>query len=190
ISSINEDIARYEAEIRMLPKEEQDLLKIERRYNLSQSTYNMFLAKRSEAGLVKAANVSDVLVIDSAKDTGGGQIGPNTQLNYVMAGLISFFIPILFVFVRVFFDTKIENVKDLEKITPIPLIGVIGENHSNTMLAVLDKPKSAMAEAFRSLRSSLQFLYRQQGITGAKTVLLTSSVSGEGKTFCSINLAS
>src|SRR5690554_8096090 len=44
------------------------------------------------------------------------------------------------------------------------------------MLAVLSKPKSALAEAFRSLRSSLQFLYKQQGITGAKTVLLTSSV--------------
>lgn len=190
INSINQDIARYESEIRKLPKDQQDLLKIERRYNLSQGTYNLFLAKRSEAGLVKAANVSDVLVIDSAKDTGGGQIGPNTQLNYVMAGLIGLFLPMLIVFVRVFFDTKIENVKDLGKITSIPMIGVIGKNHSGTILAVLDQPKSAIAEAFRSLRSSLQFLYKQQGITGAKTVLLTSSVSGEGKTFCSINLAS
>lgn len=190
IRTINRDIGRYEAEIRKLPKEQQELLKIERRYNLSEGTYNMFLAKRSEAGLVKAANVSDVLVIDPAKDTGGGQIGPNTQLNYMMAGLIGFFVPILLIFVRAFFDTKVESVKDLEAITPIPMIGVIGKNHSETVLAVLSKPKSAIAEAFRSLRSSLQFLYKQQGITGAKTVLLTSSVSGEGKTFCSINLAS
>src|SRR5690554_7979185 len=105
IRTINKDIGRYEAEIRKLPKEQQELLKIERRYNLSEGTYNMFLAKRSEAGLVKAANVSDVLVIDTAKDTGDGQIGPNTQLNYVMAGLIGFFIPILLIFVRAFFDT-------------------------------------------------------------------------------------
>ncbi|MCB0465116.1 MAG: sugar transporter, partial [Aequorivita sp.] len=55
---------------------------------------------------------------------------------------------------------------------------------------VLTKPKSAIAEAFRALRSSLQFIYKKQGIKGAKTVLVTSSVSGEGKTFCSINLAS
>src|SRR5690554_5550132 len=189
LSTINRDIGRYEGEIRKLPKEQQDLLKIERRYNLSQSTYNLFLSKRSEAGLVKAANVSDVLVIDSAKDTGGGQIGPNTQLNYVMAGMLGLFIPVLLVFVRVFFDTKIDNVKDIEKITSIPLIGVIGQNHSETLLAVFHMPKSALAEAFRSLRSSLQFLYKQQGITGSKIVLLTSSVSGEGKTFCSINLA-
>lgn len=190
VNSINRDIAQYEAEIRKLPKEQQDLLNIERRYNLSEGTYNLFLAKRSEAGLVKAANVSDVVIIDTAKDTGGGKIGPNTQLNYMMAGLLGLFIPLFIIFAMAFFDTKIEYVKDLEKITPIPLFGVIGKNHSGNTLAVLSKPKSAIAEAFRSLRSSLQFLYKQHGVTGAKTVLFTSSVSGEGKTFCSINIAS
>lgn len=190
ISSINRDIGQYESQIRKLPKEQQDLLNIERRYNLSEGTYNLFLAKRSEAGLVKAANVSDVVIIDMAKDTGGGKIGPNTQLNYMMAGLLGFFIPLFIVFGMAFFDTKVEYVKDLAKITPIPLFGVIGRNHSGTTLAVLSKPKSAIAEAFRSLRSSLQFLYKQHGLVGAKTVLLTSSVSGEGKTFCSINIAS
>lgn len=190
LKSINGDIARYEAEIRKLPKEQQDLLNIERRYNLSQGTYNLFLAKRSEAGLVKAANVSDVMVIDNAKDTGGGQIGPNTQLNYMMAGLLGFFVPLLIVFVRVFFDTKIRDVKDLERITPIPLLGVLGKSYIDDSSVVLTYPKSAISEAFRALRSSLQFIYKKQGIEGAKTVLITSSVGGEGKTFCSINLAS
>lgn len=190
LSIINRDIGSKEGEIRKLPKEQQDLLNIERRYNLSQGTYNLFLAKRSEAGLVKAANVSDVMIIDSAKDTGGGQIGPNTQLNYMMAGLLGFFIPLLFVFMRVFFDTKISNVKDLERITNIPLLGILGKSHMETNLVVINKPKSAIAEAFRALRSSLQYIYKKQGIKGAKTVLVTSSVSGEGKTFCSINLAS
>lgn len=187
---INGNIAQYEAEIKKLPKEQQDLLNIERRYNLSQGTYNMFLAKRSEAGLVKAANVSDVMVIDSAKDTGGGKIGPNTQLNYMMAALLGLFIPLVIVFLRVFFDTKISNVKDLERVSSIPLLGIIGKNHLDSNLAVLHKPKSAIAESFRALRSSLQFIYKKQGLKGAKTVLITSSVSGEGKTFCSINLAS
>ncbi|MGB3345590.1 MAG: polysaccharide biosynthesis tyrosine autokinase [Aequorivita sp.] len=190
LSNINRNIGQYEGQIRKLPKEQQDLLNIERRYNLSQGTYNLFLAKRSEAGLVKAANVSDVMVIDSAKDTGGGKIGPNTQLNYMMAGLLGLFIPLVIVFGRVFFDTKVRSVKELERLTPIPLLGVIGKSHLDTNLAVLTQPKSAIAEAFRSLRASLQFLYKQQGIEGAKTVLVTSSVSGEGKTFCSINIAS
>ena len=190
LTNINRNISQYEGQIRKLPKEQQDLLNIERRYNLSQGTYNLFLAKRSEAGLVKAANVSDVMVIDSAKDTGGGKIGPNTQLNYMMAGLLGLFIPMLIVFGRVFFDTKIRNIKELERLTPMPLLGVIGKSHVDSNLVVLTQPKSAVAEAFRGLRASLQFIYKKQGIEGAKTVLITSSVSGEGKTFCSINLAS
>ncbi|MGO3184568.1 MAG: polysaccharide biosynthesis tyrosine autokinase, partial [Aequorivita sp.] len=187
---INGNIGRFESQIRKLPKEQQDLLNIERRYNLSQGTYNLFLEKRSEAGLVKAANVSDVMVIDDAKDTGGGKIGPNNQLNYVMAGLLGILLPVLFVFVRGFFDPKIRNVGDLDRITPISLLGVIGRSHVKTNLAVLTEPKSPIAESFRALRSSLQFIYKKQGVKGAKTVLITSSVSGEGKTFCSINLAS
>ena len=192
LSSIIRDMGRYEGQIRKLPKEQQDLLNIERRYNLSQSSYNMFLAKRSEAGLVKAANVSDVMVIDLAKDTGGGKIGPNTQLNYMMAGLLGFFIPMLFLFGRVFLDNKIRNYNDLSKITPIPILGVVVRSHlgRNNNLAVVNAPSSAIAESFRSLRSSLQFIYKKQGVKGAKTVLITSSVGGEGKTFCSINIAS
>lgn len=187
---INRDIGGLEGDIRKLPKEQQELLKIERRYNLSDASYNLFLAKRSEAGLVKAANVSDVLIIDPAKDTGGGQVGPNTKLNYIMATLFGLLFPFLFVFVKVFFDTKINSVKDLEQVTKIPILGVIGKSHMDTNLAVITKPKSAIAESFRALRSSLQYIYKKQGIEGAKTVLITSSVSGEGKTFCSINLAS
>lgn len=190
LTSINRDISQYEGQIRKLPQEQQDLLKIERRYNLSENTYNLFLSKRSEAGLVKAANVSDVMVIDPAKDTGGGKIGPNTQLNYVMAGLYGLFIPIFIVFARVFFDSKIRDIKQLEKITPLPVLGMVGKSKAVSNLAVLQNPKSAISEAFRNLRSSLQFLYKEQGVVGAKTVLITSSISGEGKSFCAINLGS
>ncbi len=190
LASINRDIKRYEADILKLPKEQQELLKIERRYKLSQGTYNLFLSKLSEAGLVKAANVSDVLIIDSAKDTGGGQVGPNTQLNYVMAALFGFLFPFLFVFIKVFFDTKVHTIADIERLSKIPILGVIGKSSMDSNLTVLNKSKSSVAEAFRAVRSSLQFIYKKQGIEGTKTVLVTSSVSGEGKTFCSINIAS
>jgi capsular exopolysaccharide synthesis family protein len=189
-ANINRDISKHESEIRNLPKEQQELLKIERRYNLSQGTYDLFLAKRSEAGLVKAANVSDVLVIDPAKDTGGGQVGPNTKLNNVMAAMLGFAIPFLFVFLLVFFNTKVHTVNDIKRLSKIPILGVVGKSPIDGNLVVLDKTKSSIAEAFRTIRASLQFMYKKQGIEGAKTVLVTSSVSGEGKTFCSINLAS
>ncbi|MFT5238674.1 MAG: capsular exopolysaccharide synthesis family protein [Flavobacteriaceae bacterium] len=187
---VNRGIAKYEKEIRKLPKEQQELLKIERRYNLSQGAYNLFLSKRSEADLVKAANVSDVLVIDPAKDIGGGQVGPNTRLNNVMATMLGFAIPFLFVFLLVFFDTKVHTINDIKRLSKIPILGVVGKSTIDGNLVVLDKSKSSIAEAFRTIRASLQFIYKKQGIEGTKTVLVTSSVSGEGKTFCSINLAS
>lgn len=190
IITINRNISKYESEIKKLPKEQQELFKIKRRYDLSQGTYNLFLAKRSEAGLVKAANVSDVMIIDSAKDTGGGKIGPNTQLNYLMALIFGLLIPFLFAFIRVFFNTNVHEVQDIQRLSKIPVLGIIGKNRTGENLAVLKKSKSSIAESFRGLRSGLQFIYKKQGIEGAKTVLLTSSVSGEGKTFCSINIAS
>jgi Mrp family chromosome partitioning ATPase len=66
---------------------------------------------------------------------------------------------------------------------------VVGLNKENTDLAVYEKPKSALSESFRAIRSSLQYLYKKQNVDGAKTLMITSSVSGEGKTFCSINIA-
>jgi Mrp family chromosome partitioning ATPase len=58
---------------------------------------------------------------------------------------------------------------------------VVGLNKENTDLAVYEKPKSALSESFRAIRSSLQYLYKKQNVDGAKTLMITSSVSGEGK---------
>jgi capsular exopolysaccharide synthesis family protein len=95
----------------------------------------------------------------------------------------------LFVFGIFFVNNSIQNTEDISKLTQIPLIGIIGVNKDSLSLAVFDKPKSALSEAFRAIRSSLQFLYKKQQVSGSKTLMITSSISGEGKTFCSINIA-
>ena len=190
ISNINRQIGGFESEIRRLPKEQQQLLNIQRRFDLSSQAYNLFLSKRSEAGLVKAANVSDVLVIDSAKDIGGGRVGPNNQLNYIMALLFGIFVPFMWVFFTVFFDNKINTTQDISTISAVPILGVVGKDRSGINTVVIEKPKSAVSESFRAIRSSLQFIYKKRGLEGTKTVLVTSSVSGEGKTFSAINIAS
>jgi polysaccharide biosynthesis transport protein len=98
-------------------------------------------------------------------------------------------IPLLIVFIIFFLENSILNTEDISKLTSIPLIGVVGVKHTTSNLSVFEKPKSALSESFRAIRSSLQFLYKKQDITGSKTLMLTSSISGEGKTFCSLNLA-
>ena len=190
LAVVSSKINQTESTIKQLPEDQQELIKIKRKYDLSDNIYSTFLQKRSEADIVKAANLSDIHFIDPAKDVGGGLIGPKTSVNYVLALFLGILIPLLFVFAVFFINNSVQNAEDISKMTQIPLIGVVGVNKDNTNLAVFDKPKSALSESFRAIRSSLQFLYKKQNVDGAKTLMITSSISGEGKTFCSINIAS
>lgn len=189
LAMINAKIGQAESTVKRLPEEQQELLKIQRKYDLSDNIYNEFLKKRNEAEIVKASNLSDVHFIDPAKDIGGGLIGPKTSVNYILALFLGTLIPLLLIFGIFFVNNSIQNAEDISRLTQIPLIGVIGVNKDSLNLAVFDKPKSALSEAFRTIRSSLQFLYKKQQVSGSKTLMITSSISGEGKTFCSINIA-
>ena len=189
LALVNSKIDEAENTMKQLPEDQQELIKIKRKYDLRDNIYSTFLQKRSEADIVKAANLSDVHFIDPAKDIGGGLVGPKTSVNYVLALFLGLLIPLLFVFGIFFINNSIQNTEDISKLTQIPLIGVIGLSNEKSDLAVYEKPKSALSESFRAIRSSLQFLYKQQKLDGAKTLMITSSVSGEGKTFCSLNIA-
>ncbi len=189
LAMVSSKINETESTIKQLPEDQQELIKIKRKYDLSDNIYSTFLQKRSEADIVKAANLSDVHFIDPAKDVGGGLIGPKTSVNYILALFLGILIPLIFVFTIFFINNSVHNAEDISKMTKLPLIGIVGVNKESSNLAVFDRPKSALSESFRAIRSSLQFLYKQQNLDGAKTLMITSSVSGEGKTFCAINIA-
>ena len=189
LALVDSKINEAESTIKQLPEEQQELIKIKRKYDLSDNIYNSFLQKRSEADIVKAANLSDIHFIDPAKDIGGGLIGPKTSVNYVLAFFLGLLFPLLLVFGIFFINNSIQNTDDISRLTQIPLIGVIGLSKDSTNLAVYSKPKSALSESFRAIRSSLQYLYKKQLVEGAKTLMITSSVSGEGKTFTTLNIA-
>jgi capsular exopolysaccharide synthesis family protein len=189
LSIIETKINETETTIKQLPDDQQELIKIKRKYDLSDNVYGTFLEKRSEANIVKAANLSDIHFIDPAKDIGDKPIGPNTSVNYVTALFLGLLVPLLLVFGIFYTNNSIQNAEDISKLTQIPLLGIVGLSNETTELAVFNKPKSALSESFRAIRSSLQFLYKKQQLDGAKTLMITSSVSGEGKTFCSLNIA-
>jgi polysaccharide biosynthesis transport protein len=188
LAFLNKKIVAAEANIKRLPEQQQELVKINRKYDLNKNVYNSFLEKRGEADIVRASNLSDIQFIDPAKDTGGGLIGPKTNVNYILALFFGLFVPLTLVFVKTIVDNTVKNTEDITKMTKIPILGVIGKNTIKSNLAVFEKPKSALAEGFRAVRSSLQFLYKRQQL-GSKTLMITSSISGEGKTFCTINIA-
>ncbi|MEP0481469.1 MAG: sugar transporter, partial [Nonlabens sp.] len=189
LKQLNSEIYKIEAKIKTLPKEEQEYLKIQRQFDLRQNAYNIFQARRAEAELVKAANVSDIYVIDAAKDIGSGGQRKDSNINYLIALMVAFAAPISVAFVLTLLDNYVHSPKDLEKLSPVSVLGVVGKMDHPTNLIVRDKPKSTIAESFRGIRSSLHFIYDQESQHDSRTIMVTSSVSGEGKTFTSINLA-
>ncbi|MEL6846661.1 MAG: CpsD/CapB family tyrosine-protein kinase, partial [Bacteroidota bacterium] len=129
----------------------------------------------------------DMEVIDSPKQQGKKPIAPNKAF-YLLGGLIlGLALPAVFIVVRDFFDKSISGFEDLQASTNIPVLGFIARHDRNSSYIVPKDSRTALAESFRSIRIKLQYLTDEGG--PQQIIGLTSSSSGEGKTFCATNLA-
>jgi capsular exopolysaccharide synthesis family protein len=189
INEIDKRIAEVEAEIAKLPSTEKQLITIQRKYKLNDQIYTYLLTKRAESGIAKASNVPDNKIIDNCLVQNAAQVGPKKTLNYTIAILIGILIPLIIIIIADFFNDKILDRHDVESRTDIPIMAAIGHNNKSTDFVVYEKPKSSIAESFRTLRTNLQYLHIDKKLT-THTIALTSTVSGEGKSFCAVNLAS
>jgi capsular exopolysaccharide synthesis family protein len=116
----------------------------------------------------------------------GGAISPNTKQNYILAIIIGLGLPFALLVLMEVLNNKIQSKDDIDGLTKIPLIGTVGHVESKDTFVVAEKPRSAVAESFRSIRSNLNYFTDK---SDHKVFMITSSVSGEGKTFTTINLA-
>lgn len=183
-SALNVQINLLEKQLRQLPATEQEKIEIKRNYALLENLYVFLLQKRSEAAISKAANTSDILPVNPP--VMGGAISPKPVQNYLIAGIIGLILPFgIFILIELL-NNRVQSREDVAKFTSIPFIGGIGHNDTGLNLVVKGKPKSGISESFRALRSNLNFFVQNQ--TG-KVFMITSSISGEGKTFTTINLA-
>lgn len=189
LDDIGRRISQNERRISELPQTERELLNIQRRFNLNDATYTFLLEKRAEAGIAMASNVPDNQVIDNARFD--GQVAPQTTRNYAIALMLGFFLPLGFIIIKDFLNTKILDKKEIAEKVPFPLVGIIPHeklvtNHGGTDLVVFENPRSHLVEAFRTLRTNLQFIVPGEQ---SKVLVVTSTTSYEGKSFTAINLA-
>jgi capsular exopolysaccharide synthesis family protein len=184
ISSLTNQIGLVERKLKLLPITEQEKLEIKRNYTLLENLYVFLLQKKSEAAISKAANTSDIVPVNSPVI--GGATSPKPFQNYIIGLVIGIVIPALLFILMEVINNKVQSREDIGKYTTIPFIGGVGHNDTGLALVVNDKPKSGISESFRALRSNLNFFVQNQ--TG-KVFMITSSISGEGKTFTTINLA-
>lgn len=188
LSKIKKRLNTNQYKLKKLPQKEQKLLSFERRYAITEQNYNYLKQKSYEAGTAIASNVSDIKVIDTAKDTGQLPFKPNTTFNTLIGFLLALLLPLIYVLIKEFFNTKVHTVEEIENQYKIPILGVIGTKTEKSNLVVFDYPKSALSESYRALRSNVQFMLKRDA--KSHVMLVTSSISGEGKTLTSINLAS
>jgi tyrosine-protein kinase Etk/Wzc len=189
-SSINEldyRINKLSGQISTMPKTELQLKGIERKFELNSTIYTFLLQKRSEAQIAKASSMPDYEVIEPARPISPVPVSPKKKLNLLVALFLGLFIPTGFIMVVDFFNNRLEEIEEIEALAGKPVLGKIFHNFRKTSLVVAQKPNSSVSESFRSVRTNFQFFDH----SGKKqVVLLTSSASGDGKTFCSINFAS
>ncbi len=187
LNSLNKRISRINIELAGLPKTEQELISIKRRFDLNNELYTFLLQKRAEAAITMASNIPDAQVLDTASVETAELVGPRIQINLIFGFIIGLIIPFLYILLRDYFDESIKSKEDLEKISKVPVLGCIAHNKYKSDTPVIDNPRSGISETFRGVRYKLHNINK---INGSKIVAIHSLFPNEGKTFSALNLAS
>lgn len=176
--------AKISREQNLLPGKEQQFMNIKRNFDLTNNLYTMLLEKRVEAQIQKASNLPDNEIIERAyfEDI----IEPKTNRIFQFGILLGLILPALFLFLKEFFNNKVQTKEDVEEITTVPIVGNIAFSKKEGDILTQKFPRAPIAEAFRSLRTRLDYL---KNGSEKQTILVTSSTSGEGKSFCAVNMA-
>ena len=178
--------AEVEKAIKQLPQKELQMVAIERNYRIDDNYYTFFLQKRAEAEIQKASNTPDNSILDKARTTAvmNAKAKSKTTTTYLIIG---FLIPFVLIILSELLNNKIRSPKDVTKLKTFRLIGTLRHARSQNPTLVSSSPRSSYAEMLRAIRTRLEFILRR------KTnfmICVTSTESGDGKTFLSTNLAS
>ena len=168
-----------------VPSMEREYRELFRRQTIKNSLYTFLLEKREENALVLAATTPKGKIVDNAYSS-VKPIEPKTSIVLFTALLFSIVIPIFLIYLKQLFNTKFSTQDELQEIARTPVIGEICHNRHKRKLVVRPQKTSSIVELFRLIRTNIQFMLSKES---NNVILVTSSVSGEGKSFVSTNIA-
>ena len=184
IGSIKNRSDEFAEKKQRIPAMQQQLLEISREQGIKENLFLYLLQKREEAALMVGAKQDNFTVIDKAiTDYESGS--PSKKLFVLIALLMALVLPIAIIHLRDILNTKVKGKNDIEKRTSVPVIGEIAHNKSGKNLIEKGEEVSALAQGFRMMRMNLDFILSKKKV---QTVLVTSAIKGEGKTFFSSNM--
>lgn len=178
-------IGQLDSEVKDIPATERVFLDLSRQQQLKHELYVYLLQKREETAISKTATVSNSRVIDPPK-AAASPFSPKRSATLLAGLLIGLIVPSAFIYFRELLDTKVRSKDEIRNQTSTPIIGEIIRSRYKDALVVSKHSRSAIAEQFRTLRTNLAFYLTEPT---QKVILLTSSMSGEGKSFIALNLA-
>ena len=186
-ADLDRQAGKYAGQISNAPAQERRFVSIQRQQEIKAGLYLMLLQKREENNIALAATANNAKIIDDAL-ADDVPISPNKKIIYLAALVLGFGIPVAIIYILSLLSYRIEGHSDVERLTRVPVIGDVPLNDSDEKyaIAVRENDNDIMAETFRSLRTNLLFML---GDPDKKVILVTSTTSGEGKTFIASNLA-
>ena len=187
-SNLDREASRYSRRISNAPGQERAYVSIARQQEIKAGLYLMLLQKREENAIALAATANNAKIIDEAI-ADDIPVSPKHSMIYLIALMLGVGIPVGIIYLIELTKFKIEGRADVEKLTSVPVVGDIPltdeKNDKNGSIAVFENKNNLMSETFRNIRTNLQFMLDND----QKVILVTSTVSGEGKSFVSSNLA-
>lgn len=183
-NKLNAQIRAAEGQVRNVPQVERNYLNLARQQQIKQELYIFLMQKSEETAISKTSNIANSRTIDPPKSE-VKPFNPKKPVVYLLGLIAGISIPLGLMYVKEIFNDKVQSKEDITKVTQVPIIGEIShdENKDNTVVA--NSSRSAISEQFRALRTNLSFFFKDKK---GKVILLTSSMSGEGKSFLAINL--
>lgn len=170
--------------LRSNPEKMKAFAAISRQKNLKDNIYNFLLEKREETQLNSAATIADMKEIESP--SAYGPVSPVPKAFYTKWLMIGLLIPAAFVYLKDLFNRRVQLRQEIEQKTSVPIVAEISQINTESPIVIKEGKRTAVAEQFRALRTNLTFLGLAEK---SNTILVTSSASGEGKSFTAINLA-
>lgn len=189
LSEVNKKKKELDDRLTLLPSKGTEYNKAKRYYTLYEEMYLSLMQSRNEFEIARAGTIPDFKILSSAS-LPNTPISPNILLVHGTGAVAGFILSFLFLGFSYLINTKIASVQEVEGLTSAPILGSL-PYHSAVRdeqgIFVVDKPKSAPSEAFRSIRTNIEFILPD---IKKRVLSISSTVSGEGKTFVSLNLGS
>lgn len=173
-----------QSQLRAMPEKVKELAQKRAEVLSNEGMFKLLQEKREETAITISSTIPNSNIINMAYPS-GTPIKPNRKAVQILAILLGLSLPALFIFAAEVLNDKVTTRFDIEKITQVPILGEIGHSYSENVLVVNKATRSMVAEQFRIIRSNLQYILSKKE---KPTILVTSSFSGEGKSYVSTNM--